>query len=438
MEREIRLSSLRPENRQRDLRAFVGTFYGPLGLAFMESTQRGENPKLNSEQESQMEDEFFRRYKCRFNLRSSMDERAFYLAQTKAAEGTVHEYVSDIPILANKIDMRNEIGSYSGFPATLLRVLSIPDGNVDPTWQFELWRQTVLTLVASDITLNMGNGEARKYLNQTHQTFEGLFKGQEGAAYPIDVYSCHHPETNKVVDVCLGEPLNNIDRLCRAPLIRRYTPLTVRQVDENAFTYVTFREKSVPSAIRKAIGKAVNTKLSEEDPRRFEGIVDSKVVTDTTGFLFVPMSPDLVLPLKSKITQVLGNHPAGRPKIDPDNEVNHDRGQADVKWERLQVYINGSGTKQEVIIQTLEDFLNAKYHVGAKDESGLYRGDAHRLYRLRRVWDTAEVFFPASIYGMSGMWNRQIDIKHEIVKASERIALQLKDPDSNQVYASAA
>lgn len=108
--------------------------------------------------------------------------------------------------------------------------------------------------------------------------------------------------------------------------------------------------------------------------------------------------------------------------VENDSDTNGYSTQADVKFKRIQVFIEGLHAPIEIKIQALRDKLMDDWHIGTKDpETGFYNGRAHRLYELRRADGVREFYSPEEITG------ERSNLNAEIGKTQEGIVFELRN-----------
>lgn len=381
------------------------------GIFTYEETERINNYFLNSSRRI-------------YNLPDQTDSQGFYRQSRDGAIAVIQYFGKLAPELAEDFELRDEIRRLSSRPSDLLRYLTSPPNNIDPTLAYEARRQAVLEYQIGMVNARNLNGELDNVLSDVQDVLnERLFEGLEGSGSPVFSESFHDDETNRVVGFS--------DRNDRRPLTAHLKRIrvTARKIPGIGLVHKKPREKEWGPTIVKSWVKAL----------RNGGIVHiDEAVQDSIGMRFILMDDsvppkqlaDLVVSvMKSGIeSRIESNHPRKIPKIvkeEADNETGTDHGQStEINFSaRRKIWFDGIPTPIELLFYNRETYLNSRFEVGERDyETGLYMGRGHDLFELRKGRITVRVPFPEEIYPVD-----DYTVNMAFVNRSKQVAYGLRN-----------
>lgn len=258
-----------------------------------------------------------------------------------------------------------------------------------------------------------------------------LFAGEVGSASPVKLRAAFENGTNKplavegINGVSLETPLETGQHIKTITLPMRSIQGSDMQV------YTNPDEKTFESGTEKAIKKAVN-RFDETGDGTIRPSVD---VRDTNRMLIVVKGTHQdAKQLTGTITQILSDHQDqltglddyGRPtnleggnvvRVVPDTKTNSSQDQGAVQFERIQVYFSDLPNPIEIIVQSAEDFLDAKYSSGIfDDKKKKYTGNSHDLYD----WKRSDVIGAKLLNGYYDQ-NEALQAYHQTAKNLRRI-----------------
>lgn len=314
--------------------------------------------------------------------------RDFYLQQGKQAIGAITAFYEDKwPELRPFAELKDEISSLSDSPSDFFWLLSRPSEDIDRTLQYEIVRHALLTIISGKINAVHLRERSHSTLSSVHNYLRReLFTGKIGEGGYITVDSAHDDVTNEVVG--LPEKGQVIPRTAHLKRI----PFNVRPSKDFGRVYSSHRKKRDNNVIYKAIADAVSE----------DGVIKVDDVQDRLGIMFVTIEQNVdPRDLAEQVVSTIKNGPKPVKKVLPEPEADKNRGQSSgFRFDdRRIVLFEDSSVPMELVFLSLKNFLNSEYEVGSPDpETGLYKGQGHKLFEIRRGLIVGKVLFPEDIY----------------------------------------
>ena len=350
------------------------------------------------------DDEFSRRIARVFNLRTNMAPTEFILSQLKTANEVVDRVKNTLNIPKGKLN--DEVDTPDPILLRAMRLYLPKSRNntgqekqVSPKVSFEMRRQLLLAIISGQLHINTAMNKPYEMLSALQAVLNDHFYSDLviGENTDKEFISSHDMHTNEVTDI---REKNSADVTIQNPNKKtslfhfRHVLLDDGQIVE---VYSSDRKKDDVDAIIKSIAKASDAEI---DP--------TELVEDTVGKQFV-INGDLKLRdafMKKYIQTIQRQFPTARIQFDPPparrEMAQNMRGQSpSTEFKRIKIYFDGKTTAYEVMCYSLADFLNSKVRIGKMNDEGVYDGDAHSLYSIRRMAKVCAILFPESEYKYS-------------------------------------
>lgn len=416
----ITLGMFRPINRSRqaeqDYNGLIRFFYGEAGREFAEGLEEGRFSLLDVPAfRDRIDSHFFKAFADAYHVPSFATPVSNYREAQRIAREVVRDCVfSAFPNYSDDL-FRNEITLESTSPTDFFFYLAQPEG---PIQDYERRRHFLLYNAGASIEAISGNGTLSLHLSDINRLFDkSLFEPHSGQVTTI--YANHDPETNEVREIYLEKP--------QEPLINgvlRTHTLTLRKVPDVGLVQTRVRQKNSASATRKMMGKADQA----------GGVLNPRSVKDYMGFALIVLgdgdpsvsSEAKVNLLRNRSERLLRTY-RSIVRIEPDDSVDGDRGQAAIRFKRDQVYTADSPDNPlEIMFFRDLDYLNQTFEVGSLDpQTGFYNGRSHRLFDLRRRYLVIPHVYPKEIFG--------IDAQEALIVRMHEVAEAIKDPTSEGI-----
>lgn len=384
-------------------------FVGLRGLAFLSAVLRETTRPNDAYIFSQSEDidtTFFDSISRIYALPREMSEH-FFTESLLLANSVVTQVQRILQLPSTITNLRNEVA----FPPNTITELLAQLGKdpkrglkkTSPVLSFETIRQITLSVIAATVLEHTRTNKLLPKLRSINNAItDDLYLGDIGETTQASIYSVHDNDTNELVCVCYTEHeamklLQNNQHVKKTPFSTRPTKL--------GFPILTDpRKKSDATAVLKAMIKTLAT--------HGETKVDTyEMVHDFIGIQFVTFNDREQQQVIDRIMSILTTYGSssslGSPtfvashKIEAKRPDKIERGQSSKStYKRFYVYFPGIVTPLELLFKTIEEYLNAEYHVGHEQPDGTYNGASHQMYELRRISKVASILFPETQYGI--------------------------------------
>lgn len=395
---------------------WVRHFFGEPGLEFAEALRQG---KLRSHQVEDFRDRidthYFNAFTNTYSVDGSITPKSAYLNAQEVALGVVRDCIlKAFPRYEDDL-LRNEVALRSPSPTDLYYYMVLPDQG--ELGAYEVRRHFLLLNDSAAVDARSGNGNLAIPLSDINRLLdEELF--ERGSGQPTTICADHDSQTNTVSRVSYVEsekPLPNA-------IFRKHT-LTAREIEGIGLVQTRVRQKDLVSAVEKMLSKAATN----------GGVLDPGSVNDLMGFTLIALggtdsisSQDQLDLLEDKTVDVLNSH-RYVTEFKPDNEADRDRGQAEVRFRRLLVFLSDQPIPLEIIFYDALEYLNSISEVGVEDpKTGFYNGRDHDLYVLRRMYPIMPYVYPKEVY--------QRDAQAALVYRSHDLADQKRRIGGSQRY----
>lgn len=357
---------------------------------------------------------------CREDNRSETAYSA-YNNYMRIANEAVHGLIGELaPDQRSRFSPKNPI-DFIPEPGEIIKLLSMPEKEIDNTFRFEIARQVLLGLTAAK--LEAQTYDLRKKLNEVQLLVDTkIFNhGQplgRGTITTIDYFT--RPETNEVVSVS-SVPSSNMPP---QELVKKTTTIGMRTIPgEIGLVHTDPRFKPDGSAVNKSLREALSEKAKGND-----GTINANTLTDAAGMRFIvanEFSSDgkNVTALMNLFRETLQEHYGDAVSFEEQQNNKGKPNQSD-KFRARKLYIKFSdGITLEVMFVGIGDHLNNENRVGRPHpQTGLYDGQAHPLYSVNRNSNLLPLYLPKEIYG-------EYSEKDLLTQAHQRIARELLERD---------
>lgn len=288
-------------------------------------------------------------------------------------------------------------------PSTALQILTSPSRLYGEQCKYEQGRQLGIGLVAAEVISEEENGKLRKVLKKLNDFLEErLFIGKKGDPEIYRVFSYHMPITNILQRVSTEVPnLSDLGNIWVKELEFPVRKLILRDkatgIDTTVPVLYDPREKDRESGIIKAVQRSYRkSKLNING-----GLIEtSPYMSDKIGFRLALMTGGHAFrDSATAMLEELFKEFNGFIRIEEDDEVDVNNGNPDrIKFRRRNIFVEGLNRPIEMMIYTLEDWIQQEYEIGDYiEEKGMHNGLAHDLYKLMMVGDIAEYYWPERI-----------------------------------------
>lgn len=415
MAERIRLTSLemlKPETENRSFQAnfrlglFLRHYFGPVGVRTYRELRKG--GKLSKTEADEINQYVFNSIRADLGLPDDCDVRDFYVRQQKQGLDPVKYYGELLPALQFKLDLKDEVTSFSDRPCDFLELLATPPEKIDRTLAFELHRQAIFVYnAARNNAMHLLSRSQTVLSDLQHYLRTNLYEGPIGDGRTIFTESIHDDTNNEVVGFPYKDP-----RIPRTAHVKK-VPFTARLIRGFGPVYTSPRKKDDAVVLIKAVASAPEER----------GEINTDCIKDRIGMEWVPLEADASpKKLMEKIVELINLGPYEVASVIVDDKVNQNRGQSPkTQFIRRIIKFKGVPVSCELRVLDLENFLNSRLEVGVRDqETGLYNGRAEPLYRLRRALQAALGIFPLEIYN-------DIDLSRAFIDQSKLEAQELRD-----------
>ena len=326
-------------------------------------------------------------------------------------------------VIINNLGLPNTVyGLREGVTATTdnvqsnLRKLFMSGDDINIVYQHQILIQQLLTVVSLELNKSHRAKQMRNELSSFVDWAEqDLFisPGKKlGDTEKLTVYSVHKKGTNWTTPKMnrINSPFSKEE--IKDGIMKR-TELAVRTCELGGRTFkVMFdtRKKSDATALIKALAKAINRRKKHNGS---DEVVILDDVIDIIGTKIVVVEGnknEFVRLFEEKLKAKYGD-------VVDDSVTDEGRGQSKRHTFARKVVANGIGT--EVIVYSLQEYLNSEYDIGILDETGKYNGASHAIYDLVRMAEVARILFPKEIHP-------DLDIEFYLKSALWRAVQRLK------------
>lgn len=276
--------------------------------------------------------------------------------------------------------VRDELSFVPNHPAQLFENLLLGD---ESTLGRQARRHLLLMVLSGQLDEVSGNGRADGVISDVisvlnSELYEGGLAGKNGRHH---CYSAHGIRENDVNAVSLTDNFRGNIR------VYEHQYLT-REISGEGSVHTSPRTKDSSAAAVKAIANALHDG-GEIMPETIEDFVGMKVTVleDHAGCYGLGIEEERRSSVHRRYVEALANHWSTDSKLD--NHVGISRGQNQPRW--LRSVMDLSGLKIEIIVSTERGYYEQELHVGTRGEDGMYTGQAHDLYVLRRSMGVAQL-----------------------------------------------
>lgn len=358
---------------------------------------------------------FFNAYSDIYRLaRSITPESAYLNAQTVALEVVRDCTLKAFPDYEDDF-FRNEVALKSPSPTDLYYYMVLPYEG--PLGAYEVRRHFLLTNTAAAMDARSGNGSLAIQLSDINRLLDAeLFK--PGSGRQTTIYADHDQQTNTVYRVTTNKPEESL----RSNAITRKHTLTLREIEGIGLVQTRVRQKDLVSAVEKLLSKAATN----------GGVLDPESVNDYMGFTFIGLggegyvTPETQLDyLESRLVDVLNSY-RSLVEIRPDHVVDRDRGQAEVRFRRLQIFLEDQTVPLEFMLFDAVEYLNQSFEIGVMDpQTRFYTGRSHKMYEYRRTYPIMPFVYPEDIYQLDAQ-EALLCTMHEIADQARKIGTRVR------------
>lgn len=288
-------------------------------------------------------------------------------------------------------------------PSTVLEILTSPSRVYGEQCKYEQGRQLGIGLIAAEVISEEENGKLRNVLKELNDFLEErLFIGKKGDPETHRVFSYHTPVTNVLKRVSKEVP--NQDDVNNAwvkelefPVRRLALRDGVTGIDMVVPVLYDPRAKDRESGVIKAVQRSYKRARSKTNG----GVIEtSPYMGDKIGFRLVLMEGGHLTrdAATVKLERLFTEFPGFREMEDMDQVDAHNGNPDRINFRRRNIFIEGLRRPIEMMVYSLEDWVEQEYEVGDYiEEIGMHNGRAHDLYKLKMVGDIAGYFWPERI-----------------------------------------
>lgn len=386
-----------------------------------------------------------------------------YLQAQGVANATINSIISKLKLPPALYGLREEVTATSDNVWDNIQKIFMHPDDIDPTYQHQIIVQQLLSVVAlalnkSHRTKHMQN-ELKEFVNWVGGELFNIPGQQLGATEEVSIYSLHKDTTNwtgehdyRVNDPFLAEEMRGktmkkteiAARLCNLDGKVFKVLFDTRKKSDSTALIKTLakalgRKKTYENKMREFVGKKMKG-VSQDDPDWNEKIHQAQVdfLTSVQGSSDpllkgatdrIDILDDVIDIIGTKIVVLEGDKDEfadlfdkklkakyGKQTIIDDSSTDTGRGQSKRHSFTRKVIANGIGT--EIIIYSLQEYLNSEYDIGAMQQ-GRYNGASHKIYELQRMASVAKLLFPQEIYP-------DLDIDKYLESALKQVVTELK------------
>lgn len=326
----------------------------------------------------------------------------FYETQFNAVNNQVNGLLSKFfpPEQVEHLKLSPDV-EFPPYPAELLTYTF--SHSEDSRLQYELLRQSALTVVAGELEAHAGSVRDRiREVNYhlTHDLF-GPYPKRENTI----IHALHDNETNQVRWIETDNSDVDPDILYGSHLKAHH--VQTRHVDGIGFITYEARTKGAGGVI-----KAIRKAMLREEKNQGNSLTPQSDVLDIMGMKFIVTeafsSNDLkVTDLMNRVkTSLMDHFDLSEGNFKDKNETNGSRFQGKFQGKRIMVNFPDMKVPLELMFHGEGDHLNNEFNLGELDQSMGKRisPQAHSVYEVDRDLTVLAALFPEEIYG-SIDWN---------------------------------
>ncbi len=351
-------------------------------------------------------------------------------ASHKVIEKLVEKACSNLPSPQRRVleQLKNEVKLKPNDPASLFKILALPEHQVDEETVFQVMRHLLIGDTAGPLDVRSKNAAVRDQLTRWQDIFNlGLFVGRYGEGAGIHrFYAYHDADTNKVIrfhsrhgDI---RPPKANERLA-------VHEFDARRVEGYGLVYADIHEVDVVDATIEALAKAAN---SDGSIRAVQDVKGSMRMT-FVGLEYQPedkkerdsVVPHLAILRKCVMGVMMKYMQIGKViNLSPENQ-----GLVEFYPQR---YNGWQSALVPIRIEFLnkQQYLNRKYHVGNKREIAdigtIYDGEAEDIAFLRGLYKLVGILFPPKFH-------RGIDVQAALLETINKRVEEIKGDCTSKV-----
>lgn len=409
------LKALRPPNlRTFENRITIGearnikTLFGQIGFRSFVDLLRGK--KVEDFESREIDAIFYSNLSKVYKVEPN-SARSFFMKQLSEANRIIDHLRSLFDLPESTEGFYNETSLVSTFAFDRLKYLT---KEYVPRINFEVNRQLLLAQVSGVIDRHHAKDEVKDTLSKLHDFIsKTLYQGpQIGTTKHLSLFSLHDNKTNSLIDF-------NQDFSVLNPTHNQHVKesgFSVRTTKLGIPVLTHVRKKDDIKISLKTISKALRSGLSN----CFDPATD---VEDKMGFMFIVFGGEKQrLSVKNSFDRRVRQFAKNRSQevhIKMDKDKTKDRGQSAKghNYVKEKILLDNK-TPIEVIFFTPKEYLEYIFEVGTENEDGIYNGNAHELYELRRDAELLIHLFPSAIY-------TDLDIDYYIRKKMKEVSQKL-------------
>lgn len=278
---------------------------------------------------------------------------------------------------------------------------------INDVYHFRLLTQQLLSVVGLDLIKKQrrmrAKNELAKFVDWSENEVFGLPGQRLGDTENIDVFSLHKRNTgwNGKKDSRIGASFTKNEK---GDKMQKHIEMTVRDCEFEGEKFKIFfdtRTKSDGMALIKAISKAIKRSGKKHNLIRDEIIILNDVIDIIgTKMVVVEGNKDRFVELYQKKLQEF--YGADSIKDDSQTNIDEDGNQKTGTQSKRHTFtrkIIGNNIGTEIIIYSLQEYLNSEFDYGEYDKrTGIANGASHKIYELTRIAEVAKLLFPKEVY----------------------------------------
>lgn len=392
-----------------------------------------------------------------------------YQNAQQVANEAIIEIITKLGLPRDIYGLRDGVTAVADSPGVSMRKILLPPEKINPIYRHQLFIQQLMTVAALELDMSLKKKKMNNELSDfvawaEEELFSGMPDSRLGDTQSVAVYSLHKPNTNWAGEhnIRVNQPFAR-NEVWDNTMKKKDMETRKCVIDGEQFTlFFDTRIKRSSVALIKAIAKAdrrsvkrdkrINTLIRKEmhSVRRGDNEYESKKHTATLNAINSPIDKDpaqnakrrreesdeifilddVVDIIGTKIVVVEGDKKRfvelfegklkgkyGEENVVDDSTTGKERGQSSRNSFTRKVLANGAGT--EMIIYSLQEYINSENDIGVIDKNSLPNGASHRIYELLRMAAVAKRLFPKEIYP-------NLDIDHYLRLALQKVIQDLR------------